>query len=439
MATVKAFFLSRKTVLVLFMLILGTVAASAFFPQKFLASPENLKAWGLEHPFLASWYRVLGFDHAFTTPWFAAFLLLFLISLVLSSIEQFTIAWNKTRSVFSPQQGEPLRVPGPARRVQEICAGRGYFRIREQGGRSKWVRHPWGYWGNFLLHFGMVVVICASLVLVLTEKRGLLSLREGEVFHPENPWTHEELGLAAGEFILPFSVRLDAVRLQFWQDFKPRTITSDVSFLTGDGDVRQHAVSVSDKLSHKGLLVYQYSNFGHAFALEFTDAAGRRVEQILELFHPDKPHEPRYRDFELDWMPYRLQTKYYADADRKSFDHGNPLLVLRLKKNNEIVGEQLSLKAGEAGTLGGYTVRLVRVCKWSEIIFNEVKGMPIIFVGFFIIIAGCCLHYFTPPRVLLLREERGTFEAEWHGTRFAECYDDEREQLLAALVAEARK
>lgn len=425
--------------LVLIFLILGTVAASTIFPQKFLTSPENLKTWSLEHPFLALWYKGLGFDHPYTTPWFAVFLFLFLVSLALSSLEQLKFAWHRTRSVLPPQAGAPLQLPGPASRVLGICARRGYLRIREHEGTIKRVKHPWGYWGNFLLHFGMVVVICASLILVLTQKRGLLSLREGEVFQPGNPWTYEESGLLAGKFVLPFAVRLDAVRLQFWQDFKPRTITSDVSFLAEHGGGQQHTVSVSAKLSHKGLLVYQYSNFGHSFVLEFTDAGGRRVEQIIELFHPEKPEEPRYKDFTLDWMPHLLQTKYYANADKKSFETDNPLLVLRLKKNNEIVGEQLSLTAGEVGTLGGYTVRLVRVVKWSEIIFNDIRGMSFIFFGFFIIVTGCCLHYFTPPRVLLLREEHGICLVEWHGTRFAECYDDERERLMAALVSEIKK
>ncbi len=96
MHKIKQFLLSRKVVLTLILLILAAIVAGYIFPQKFTSTKEQFEKWHEAHPYLTPWVGRLGLDHVYTTPWFAVLLLIFLFTLILSTVEQVRLSYKKT-------------------------------------------------------------------------------------------------------------------------------------------------------------------------------------------------------------------------------------------------------------------------------------------------------------------------------------------------------
>lgn len=433
--SLKERFLSRTTTLSLIVVIVAAVLAATLIPQQFLATEAQLEGWRAAHRFLLPLVDELGLHHVYTTPWFAGFILLASFSLLLTASAQFRTAWRKT---FAPPAGrdqDAVRVTGPVEKLSEALRKRGYLRMAG-GERLRYVKHPWGYWGNALLHVGMLVTIAASLYIALTDQRGMLFITEGEVHAPGAPWQSEAHGMLAGPLVLPEGVRLDRLDLQFNPDTTVDRVASELSFLSVTGAVAKKLVAINSILFHQGLRIYQNSTYGDAFTVEFTDAAGNLHREKLRIPHPPRIDKAGYEDFELPWSPYGLSTKYYADAANVSMNSPDRLLVLRLmKKEREIA--RVTLKPGESGVLGDVRARLVGVEKWSSLIFVNVTGMPVIFFGFFIMVLGGAMSYCTPPRECLIARSGEGWLLSWKAARFKEFYQDEYQSIITAIDAES--
>lgn len=427
--------LSRKTVLALILLLLGGVVLAYVFPQRFLSSSAEMERWQRTHLFWAPWVARLGLDHVYTTGWFASLLGAFCLSLTVSCWDQLRLAARRTLTGALPV-GRHHGTHADGQAVESAIRGEGYVCLGSGGGARRFVRHPWGYWGNALLHLGMVIALTSSLVIVLTQKRGLVELVEGEIHSPGSPWTSEDRGTMAERFALPQRVRLDTVAPEFWETDDLKQVTSSLSFLGPDGAVAgQQTLAINRIGNLDGIHIYQGQRFGNAFYVVFTDNSGRAIKKILQMQSPLRRDTASYENISVDGIPYLIKAKYYADAERKSMADGNPLLVLRLVDEGKVIAE-LPLKKGEEGELGPYRARLVHVSHWAELVFTGYTGMPGIFLGFFIIILGGGLSFFTPPRELFVTREENGVALTCRSGRFDHSQGDECARILAALRGE---
>lgn len=429
----KRFLLSRTTILALFALILGAIVLSYFVPQHMGVPPLALRTWRESHGPLLAAVDFLGLHHMFTTPWFATLLAFFLASLALSTYQQYRLAKDRTfRVVPLPDEGW-IPLPGTAAESAAVLRKFGYMPIADQGEVSRHVKHPWGYWGNFLLHVGIVLVVASSLVILVTQHRGLLNLEGGETVYPGSPWAVEENGLFAGKFVLPAAVRLESHDPVFWDNGEVKLIESTVAFQYPGRPEERATLGINQPAWLGGIKIYQSHRFGSDFYAEFTGSDGRKVVLILPLQIPPRLDQAGYGDFQFNEMPFQIKAKYYADAARKDMMSGNPQLVLRLYDGTALLGE-LPLRIDESGVLGNYHVRLLKAVPWNGLIFVSMSGMSGVFLGFFVIVSGCFLNYFAVPREAWLR--KGSQAAVfWRAARFHEFYRDEHDELVAALGA----
>ena len=422
----KRFFLSRKTVITLILLMLGAILLGFSFPQRFLTPPADLDKWQIANPTLAKLSRALALDHVYTSPWFVVLLMFFLVSLCFSTWEQFRLALRKSRE--GGAGGESFETSAGAAELAEGLRSLGYLKVGVRDGATRFVRHPWGYWGNFLLHLGIAISIASSLVILLYEKRAMVDLLEGEIYQPGGEWTREERGLLAGRLVLPEVVRLDRVVPEFYRNDNLRQLTTDFSFIDVSGRRVPLSIHINKSVRYKGLRIFQGKSHGRAFFVKFT---GRSGEEHGEIFHLDQTPDRNtasYKNFVLPWFPHELKTKYYGDAERRSLDGNNPLFVMRLMDNGKVAAE-LPLKVGESGRFGDYMAQLVKVERWGGLIFIDTTGMAGIFLGFFIICLGGALNYFCPPRECSLTFTGNGCRLAWRATRFERLYRDEFDEL----------
>ncbi len=430
MAYLRRFFLSRKTILSLIALILVAVVIAYIVPQRSLAPPAKMSQWEWDNPYFALWAVKLGLDHVYTTSWFAVLLFLFLVSLTISTFEQMKLSIKKTFGAVTPPAGKAIKVNITEEELAVSIKKKGYALIFKSDGIRRFVKNPWGYWGNVFFHMGIVITIASSLLIVLTQKRGVLNLVEGEAHIPgKNKWYYESKGILAGQFTLTEAVRLDKVIPDYWETDHLKQLSTELSFIDPQGRTQRNRIAINDVLNYRGLRVYQSRVYGHAFFVELTDEdGGGKKGIILQIENPVRRDAAGYGNFEFEGVPYLIKAKYYADAEKKSMNASDPLLVMRLVKNNKVLGE-ISLKAAQEGSLGPYHVRLSHILRWSEIIFTDINGMPGIFSGFFIIILGGGLTYFMPPREFCLRNDAGKIYLTWKASRFEEFYIKEIEMM----------
>lgn len=436
MDRIKRALLSRSVVICLILASLLAIALAASIPQSFLASPEKMLAWQSDHPLLARWSELLGLHHVYTHPAFALVLAGVTISLLLSARNQIVASWQRTFSA-DPVQGdaESFIVRRTPEESVHILASNGYVRVGvSAAGSLRMVRHPWGYWGNALLHLGMAVTIIASLFIALTRQQGVIQLAEGAIQHPGHPLLKEEHGLLAKPLVLPYALELDRISYRFRPDHSLQQVASTITFLSDDGKRETDTVEINRILFHKGIRLYQGGELGHAFFVGVSDPTGGERIFHLQIRHPEAPDKPSYNDFEnLLGDGSVVRAKYFVDAAGKSFYRVNPLLILRVDSRGRELG-RLPLQVGGDGAIGPYRFRLIGFAPWSRLIMVNITGMPVIFFGFFIICLGGVLHYFTPPREAVVRRTAGGgSEVGWHAPRFAGLYRDELTILKKAL------
>ncbi|GLI38614.1 cytochrome c biogenesis protein ResB [Geobacter hydrogenophilus] len=421
----KRFFLSRKTVISLIFLMLGAILLGYTFPQRFLISPVELDKWQMANPFLAKLSRWFALDHLYTSPWFTVLLAFFLVSLCFSTWEQFRIALRKTRE--GGAGGESFETSAGTAELAAGLRSLGYLKVGGRDGAIRYVRHPWGYWGNFLLHLGIVVTIASSLVILLCEKRAVVELNEGEVHRPGAAWAKEERGLLAGRLVLPEAVRLDMVLPEFYDNDNLRQLNTRFSFMDGAGKSTSMSMHINKSAWYRGVRIFQGKSHGKAFFVMFR----RGNEEHGEIFHLDQPpnrRTPSYKNFVLPWLPGEFKTKFYGDAAQRSPDGNDPLFAMRLTDGGKVTAE-LSMKVGETGRFGDYTAQLVKVERWGGLIFIDTTGMGGIFFGFFILCLGGALSYLCPPRECSLTPSANGVRVSWRATRFERLYGDEFEEL----------
>lgn len=438
MNPVRRFFLSRATILCLMAAALFAITLSAFIPQSFLTSSGRMLAWRMAHPLLGRVSEVLGLHHIYTHPAFSLVLAGVVVSLSLSTWSQFLGAWRRT---FNPGRevsgGECFVVAAGVERCGEILSSLGFARQKPVDGVARFVRHPWGYWGNALLHFGMVVTIAASLFIALTQQRGVVQIAEGTLWYPSDPLLSEEHGLLAKPLVLPDTLRLDRLSYRFRPDNSVQRVGSTLSFISDTGTVETKSVEINRIVHHRGMRFYQGVEFGHAFFVEVTGPDGLPRMFQLQIQHPEAPGRPAYNDYSgLLGEGQLLRAKYLVDAAGQSFSRVDPLLTLRLEAGGREIG-QVPLRVGEEGVIGDYRFRLKAFAPWSRLLIAKLVGMPMIFLGFFIICLGGVLHYFTPPREVTVSETAGGgATVRWCATKFTGFYLDELTSLKQSLGVE---
>lgn len=419
------------------LILLSTVmiTLSALIPQSFMTSAADMGRWRGEYPYLSRAADALGLHRLYTHPAFAAVLGCVVISLSFSSIDQVRASLRRTfhpDTAFSSRESVHLQAGREA--ISPVLRSRGYLPMARRDNVSIYMRHPWGHWGISLLHVGMAVAIASSLVIALTQQRGLAHLIEGETHSPSTPWFSEENGIAAGSLVLPFAVRLDRLAYSFRPNYGVKDISSDLTFLTADAGPVTETVAINAILQIRDIRIHQAAEFGHAFYVEVRSGSGEGKVIPFLISHPRYPSEAGYNDFR-DVMPPGdlLRAKYYVDEEKRSFSDLKPLLVLRIDRHGRELG-QVPLRTGESGSIGTSHFRLIRVSPWTRLIFSHITGITGVFTGFFIIVLGGILYYFTPPREVLLSDpEGGGTQLIWRSSKFADFYHDEYRSLVEAI------
>ena len=433
----RSILLARITVLALLLLNLLVVSLAAIVPQRIGTSNHEFERWQEEH---LTWIPLLdrfGLDHIFSTPWFAILLTLTLVALLCSLMSQIRAAWHQTFTLGAREGKGPWQhFSIPYEVVGHLLRRSGYWQIKADERQIRYLKNPWGYWGNPMLHGGMVVTLTAALLMALTQQRGLLQLNEGEVHGADEAWTYSEHGPFAPAISFPEAIQLVYLLPEFWAGSDElKGLSCGVRFVApGQGRESRLTLSSDTVVTRLGFRIYQGVGFGYSFTVELSPTTGERQTLRLAIQQPERKGMAGYGNFRIHGVPYVLKAKYLLDHASAGERQGVNTLALRLADGAQALGE-LTLAPGGSGKLGPYQVRLLEVRRWGSMVITRLRGLVGVFVGFALIIVGSSLIYLFPVReVLLVREGDGVLLC-WRPGRFALFHQNEHERLLQGLRA----
>jgi len=425
------FLTARSTVIVLFIAISTALLLASSIPQRSSLGGKT-PAWVGKLPeTLQHLTNLLGLDNIVGTGWFAVLVALFWVSLVISTISQYSATKSVANRIPSPEvPPESIRIACSPSAFAGLAQAAGYREAGIADGVHRYVKNRVGFWGNFLLHVGLVTAVFFSLVYVLTQHRVLIRLAGQEIFKPTPETVQVQHGVLPVTQPLPYSVVLKDLRPSYWKNDRLESLSSELYFTDRPGgDPRRVDIAVSDKSSFGPYIVYQANVYGRHFDLEFMSELGEIYRERLFLPFPHQHDLAGYGETPVTGTDFLLKAKFYADAERKTMKLNGTPLTLRLYRGKELLGETTLLSASP-GKLGPLTVRLVQTDWWTEVMLDGTRGIAGIFSGFALILAGVLCSYCLVPREIIVREMAEGISVQHVARRFAQFYREEFDEII---------
>jgi hypothetical protein len=429
----NAFLIARRTAVTLIVVLLVLMALGYVLPQQTVTGPGPNRL-GMPESVLAI-SAAIGFDRMWSSAVFLGTLGACLVSLTAALIHSARLAWRRsTAPVVGAGSLGAQHVAARPDVVATHLRASGYRATRPVDGTARFIRHPWGLWGGFVLHLGLVITTAAAIVVLSTETWAIVGLAESEAHASGSPWSAEEPARFAGPIVLPEDLRLDTVTVEYWDNHDLRQVTSDLTFISPDSSEVPITVSVNGSRVFRGVRFFQDQQFGRAFFIEI-ERDGELLRERVEMSWPIRPAEPVYFDLTLD-DGATLQLKHYADASHESMT-GEPELWGRWTQDG-VSTESVVLPQGAPVQVGPALVELKFHRIWTNIILVRDHGIPVLFGGFFLVFIGSGLIYLTVPREAFVAPETDGGSKIWlRAARFPEMYAEEFDSLIARMRAES--
>ena len=337
----------------------------------------------------------LQLDHIYSSSWFLGLLAWLALALLLCSWRRqwpalrASLRWidyRKPRQLSKLSLAESLATDQPAASLEklgQLLEGKG-GQIRRQGDRLAARKGLLGKVGPLLVHAGMVVLMLGAAWGAVAGQRAEQYLAPGRSLELMDSRGSSKLTLALDNF----SIQRDPAG-------RPEQFTSQLRILEGDGSdgslLKQAEISVNHPLRFQGVTLYQADWALAAISLQLGRSPLLQLplqsfpqlgEQVWGLVLPTRPDgsEPVLLSLGSEQGPVEV---YGAD--------GSPL-------------GQIS-PGGEALEVKGLPIRVASVLPASGILLKRDPGVPLVYAGFAIALAGGGLSLVATRQLWAIAEE----------------------------------
>ena len=337
----------------------------------------------------------LQLDHIYSSGWFLGLLAWLALALLLCSWRRqwpalrASLRWidyRKPRQLSKLSLAESLATDQPGASLEklgQLLEGKGW-QIRRQGDRLAARKGLLGKVGPLLVHAGMVVLMLGAAWGAVAGQRAEQYLAPGRSLELMDSRGSSKLTLALDNF----SIQRDPAG-------RPEQFTSQLRILEGDGSggslLKQAEISVNHPLRFQGVTLYQADWALAAISLQLGRSPLLQLplqsfpqlgEQVWGLVLPTRPDgsEPVLLSLGSEQGPVEV---YGAD--------GSPL-------------GQIS-PGGEALEVKGLPIRVASVLPASGILLKRDPGVPLVYAGFAIALAGGGLSLVATRQLWAIAEE----------------------------------
>ncbi len=414
---VWSFFSSVRLTIALLILIALAAVVGTVVPQQEAASESLQKL----PPALAGIVKALQVTDLYRSPWFLLLMGLLTANLVVCSLNRLPVSLRLYR-----RRPEPDR-PGlyedlPPDRVLEAAGGvedeagrmeqvlkRSLGAVeRKQADQTIWLsaqRGAWSYFGVYVIHAGVLVIILGAVV-------GSLLGFDGHVNIPEGGSADTiELRGGKGTMKLGFDVRCDDFNVEFYDSGMPKLYRSDLSFLK-NGDIRARGVlMVNHPLEFEGIRFYQ-STYGAipGEAVLGIEGKGQRTvkrARLGERFAIDGGKaQVEILRIEGNLMRMGPAVKIGITSGDRALSFWVFQFIEAIEEHNPGITTQVP--QFNAGLYKPYRFALdgIETSFYTGLKVNRDPGVPIVGAGAFLLVAGFLLTFFSSHRQVFVRVDR---------------------------------
>ncbi len=446
-----AFFASLKLTVVLFLLLAATSILGTFIPQN--ADPRAyLQAFG---DFFFRLFSVFGIFDIYHSWWFQLLIVLLTLNIIVCSIDRLSSIWKLVFNVkkrfikgrFNNAPSEEFTIDRVFADVQpevEVLIEGRYrhmeSRVEEKEATFFGERWRWSRLGVYIVHLSVVLLLLGSLIGSIFGFDGFVQIPEGETVDSI------QLRSQAEPLPLPFQIRCDDFDVRFYENGAPDEFRSDLVIIENGQEVIRKSIIVNDPLRYKGINIFQ-SSYGElrgnpmmggpkasekeeALVTEITEALLQVMVNETGMTYqvPVKLDEPADLPEKLGQFTY---TGLVPHAKFGGQDIGEALAGILTKTGGEPEEIQLSIRFASfdkmrqgklfitvlepnAETLAGEDIHSHTgkdpegKAYWTGLEVTRDPGVPLVYLGFCLMIAGCFVAFFMPhEQVMITVSKRG--------------------------------
>jgi cytochrome c biogenesis protein len=367
--------------------VLGTLIKQQAPPQEYLKQ------------FSESTYAILKFlrlTDVFRAPWFLILVSLFVVNLVLCTLDRFGrfLKTRKDTKIPSEKAVSAManRFVVRNRGADEVVslfngyrtsAGDDRVRLLEKGSLSRY--------GVYVIHSSIIIILIGSLIGIMFGYRGFVTLNKGET--KDTIVIRGEAGKAVP---LGFKVKCDDFKVSFYPTGEPKDYVSRLQIIDDGKSVRQAEVRVNHPLTYRGTSIYQAS-YGSDPAFLF-DIGGQEVRLAQGGV---------YKKDNVTFMVVRFERSVhnFGPGVMVAYIEGNEPKTTWFLKNVPQMRERQVM---------GAAVKLTEISDdfYTGLEVSHDPGVWVVWTGFALILFGLYINFFMyHRRIYVVRTDDGILVA----------------------------
>ncbi len=407
-----------RTAILLLLLVAGASMLGTVIKQN-ASQQEYIKAYGqLGYAVI----RSFNLDDVYHSAWYILLLLLLALNLTVCTVRRFSSTWQRTfapkiivdpREILSyPKSKCFTRKEASAEEVisnaSPVLKKRGYNVKSAASGSSSFiyaVKGRLGMWGPYITHLSILVIFIGAVIGVFFGSRGTMMIAEGR--SSDSYWSNS----SSHPVELGFSVHLRRFRILTDAQRRPTAYRSYVEVREGGRLKRKGIIDVNRPLVYKGIAFYQSSYGLEGFVVHVKSPKGGTAWVEFGLASLHSP-EDLLKSIEIEGKRLSLYVHnavpdYVGGEAVNATDMPlNPacdlLVTDKIEETRWIGGwKRLGwLQVGDSADYNGYRIRLAKAVTYTVLEVSRNPGLPIVYVGFALVVAGVFLSFYVPRREL---------------------------------------
>ncbi len=374
----------------------GTVIEQGQSPAYYQSNyPESPALFGF-----LTWkvIQVVGLDHVYRTWWFLGLLILFGTSLTACTFTRQLPALKTARRwkyYEEPRKFQKLALSaeldsGSLNSLDEILKNRRYqiFQEPEKENILYARKGIVGRIGPIIVHVGIVTILLGGILGAMTGFIAQEMISSGDTFQVKNiidagPWANFQI-------LKDWSVRVN----RFWIDYTPTggidQFYSDMSVLDKQGEEVDHKkIFVNQPLRYHGVTFYQTDWGISAVRIQFNNSP------IFQLPMAALDTNGKGRLWG-SWIPTKPDLSEGVSVIAKDLQG----MVLIYDSAGKLVD---TVRTGMSANVNGVNLKIVDVLGSTGLQIKSDPGIPLVYVGFALLMLGATMSYFSHSQIWALK------------------------------------
>ncbi len=409
------FFRSVKLTIVLLILLAAASIIGTIIPQ--MPQRESIEFARRLSPGVFRFFNALDLFDMYRSLWFRSLLGCLAVNLIVCSVDRFPGTWKLFRARPKPDRNKPFEglpehhtftteenIQSAFDKISRYLKHRyGKPAVKERSGTYFFYAEKGGYsrFGFYLVHFSVLLILTGAMVGSFSGFEAFVNILEGETVDIHS--VHLRRGnLPKG---LNFEIRCDDFNVDFHENGTPREFRSDLTFLSNEREIEKKKLRVNHPVQFRGITFYQ-STYG--------SIPGKTVRLKLSK-HEDGAHAETLVVEAGKPVPLPVAEGRLAVVDVKGdfMNTGAAVLLEIIPEYGEkqhmwlfhdydrvktiLPGPMLLSPKFDPSAYKPYTFFLesIETRFYTGLQVNKDPGVSIVWAGFFLIIAGFMVTFFT--------------------------------------------